>query len=253
MTKNPLRIHPQKITFILFFSFFVLSHAVTSSAEIRMISFDGYPVTLILGEEDKVITSAFLKSPSGIHEISALCDLSYAGMVSTQSKIEGENREGILWKLTFFDPDNQGNGLHLWVATILQAQQLWVASTPIAATRWDKIPTKLVVAKGTALYVSPQTPVYNDIQSFEGADVLSFVYTVRLTSDGPLFYPESNVYKQLLATVEMIKNSEYEPMKRQAYTRLLSEFKKLSTGNRPSTEVIRNFNWKKILTTEWQP
>ena len=75
-----------------------------------MISFDGYPVTLILGEEDKVITSAFLKSPSGIHEISALCDLSYAGMVSTQSKIEGENREGILWKLTFFDPDNQGNG-----------------------------------------------------------------------------------------------------------------------------------------------
>ena len=143
--------------------------------------------------------------------------------------------------------------MHLWVATILQTPRLWVASTPIAATRWDKIPTKLVVAKGTALYVSPQTPIYTDIQSCEGADALSFVYTIRLTSDGPMFYPEPNVYKQLLATVEIIKNSEYEPMKRQAYTRLLSEFKNLSAGNRPSTAVIRNFNWKKILTTEWQP
>ena len=237
---------------LLFFCFLLLLPAV-SSAEIRIISFDGYPVTLVLGEEEKTITSAFLKSPSGIHEISALRNLSYAGMVSTQSRIDEENQDGILWKLTFFNPDTPGNGLHLWIAAVFQKPRLWVASTPIAATRWDKIPTKLVVSKGTALYVSPQTPTYNNIQSFEGPDVLSFVYTVRLTSDGPLFYPEPKVYQQLLATVEIAKNSEYEPLKRQAYTRLLSEFRKLSTGNRPSTEVIRNFNWKKILTTEWQP
>lgn len=253
MIKDKQLSQPKKIALIFFIFPLVLLCSTMSNAEIRMINFDGYPITLILGEEDTVITSAFLKSPSGIHEISALRNLSYAGMLSTQSKIEEDSEEGILWKLTFFDPENQGSGLHLWVATLLQTPRLWVASTPIAATRWDKIPTKLVVAKGTALYVSPQTPIYTDIKSFEGADALSFVYTIRLTSDGPMFYPEPNVYKQLLATVEIIKNSEYEPMKRQAYTRLLNEFKNLSAGNRPSTAVIRNFNWKKILTTEWQP
>lgn len=223
----------------------------TGGAEIRVINFDAHPVTLVLGEEERVITSSFLKTPSGIHEISALSNLSYAGMSSTQSQLDEEKGEGTLWKLTFFNPENRGSGLHLWIAVVSKKPRLWVASTPIAATRWDRIPTRLMVSKGTALYVCPQTPVYDDVQSFEGANILSFVYTVRLTSDGPLFYPDPKVYQQLLPTVEITKNSEYEPMRRQAYTRLLGEFQKLAAGKRPSTAVIRNFNWKKILTTEW--
>ena len=130
--------------------------------------------------------------------------------------------------------------------------KVFVTYTPYNYTRWDTVPAKVIVPKGTALYISPGMPIYdNDKEQFKGADSYSFIYTIRLTPDGPAFVPLPSVYKQLSILLRTGIRGEVATMKRLAYVRMLSEFNNLAEGRPPSIETILNLQMQKIETLSW--
>ena len=103
------------------------------------------------------------------------------------------------------------------------------------------------------MYISPGIPTYEDIkEQFRGKDSYSFIYTIRMTPDGPAFVPLPSVYKQLSILLRTGIRGEYSTMKRLAYVRMLTEFNSLGEGSPPSAETILNLQLQKVNTLFWK-
>lgn len=209
-----------------------------------------FPLTLAFENQGGVIKSAWLRSPAGTREIDSMNGLSYISGGVFTTKVGQSNKEDLLWRTSYTSFD--GSGIHLWIGISSVSSKIFISSTQYSHTKWDNVPAKFVVPKGTALYISPAIPAYGDKESFQGKDYYSFVYTVRMTPEGPAFVPVPSVYRQLAELLRAGIRGEHSPIKRLAYTRMLEEFTRLAEGNPPATETLLNFQINKIDTLSWR-
>lgn len=199
------------------------------------------------------IEKAVFKSPCGIKELQDLKGFVFLREESTTFDIDTDlsHTKGFLWKILFIEPKSKREGISLWIGALSKPSRAWLFKAPIATTLWDKTSVRILVPPGFSVYVSPKTPNYADLPSFSGMEVLPFVYTIGITTQGPAFVPSPEVYKQILPYVEKKWSEERNRRKKLAYSHLLHEYKLLSKGASPSTEAILNLKWQKVMTLEW--
>lgn len=220
---------------------------------IKTLSAEGFPAALVFEQQDGIIRSVWLRSPAGTREIEGLKGLSYVSDNFFVTKTAQGGRDDLLWRTSF--TNFAGKGVHLWVGLLPAAGKVHIATSPYNYTKWDNIPAKLIVPKGTAVYISPAIPDYgsgNGKETFLTKDCYSFVYTIRMTPEGPAFIPVPIVYRQLAELLRAGMQGEYSTSKRLAYTRMLDEFNKLADGNPPSAETLLNLQLNKIETLSWR-
>lgn len=219
---------------------------------IKTMSVRRFPVTLVSEQQDGAIKSAWLRTPAGTLEIDGLNGLSYVSEGIFTTKAAQGDKDDLLWRTSYTNLD--GNGVHLWVGVSSSAAKIYIATSPYNYTKWDNIPAKLVVPKGTAIYISPAIPSYESVSKelFTTKDSYSFVYTIRMTPEGPAFVPVPNVYRQLAELLRAGIRGEYSTSKRLAYARMLDEFDKLADGNPPSAETLLNLQMNKTDTLSWR-
>lgn len=209
-----------------------------------------FPVILVLEQRGGTVASAWLRTPAGVRQIEQLEGLSFISDSSFLSRVDQDTKDDLLWRASF--TNFEGNGVHLWIGMTTWSPKAFIAVSPYEYTRWDAVPAKLIVPKGTAVYISPATPTYNKAGQFSGRDSYSFVYTIRMTPEGPAFVPVPDVYKQLSVLLRAGMQGEFTPMKRFAYARMLTEFNSLADGKPPQTETLLNFQLLRIDTLAWK-
>lgn len=219
---------------------------------IKTLSAEGFPAALVFEQQDGITKSVWLRTPAGTREIEGLDGLSYVSEALYVTKNSQSGRDDLLWRTSF--TNFEGKGVHLWVGASPAAEKIYIATSPYNYTKWDNIPAKLLVPKGTAVYISPAIPDYDgdNRESFQTKNSYSFVYTIRMTPEGPAFVPVPNVYRQLAELLRAGMRGEYSTSKRLAYTRMLEEFDKLADGNPPSAETLLNFQMNRIENLPWR-
>lgn len=217
---------------------------------IKTLNVRGFPLTLVLEQNDGTIKSAWLRTPAGTREIGNLNGLTYLSEGAYITSAAQGGKEDLLWRTSYINFED-GKGLHLWIGIAAGTPKVYISTTPYSYTKWDNIPAKLVVPKGTAVYISPAIPSYNSKDVLHGKDNYSFVYTVRMTPEGPTFVPVPDVYRQLAVLLRVGMQDEYSAIRRLAYARMLEEFNKLSEGNPPNAETLLNFQMNRIDTLSW--
>lgn len=219
---------------------------------IKTLSAEGFPAALVFEQRGGEVKSAWLRTPAGTRKIEGLEGLSYVSDNLFVTKNPQSNKDDLLWRSSYTNVD--GRGVHLWVGLSPGAEKIHIATSPYNYTKWDNVPAKLVVPKGTAVYISPAIPDYDSSgkEKFQTKDSYSFVYTVRMTPEGPAFVPVPGVYKQLAELLRAGMRGEYSTSKRLAYTRMLEEFERLAEGTPPSTETLLNFQMNRIDSLSWR-
>jgi len=217
---------------------------------VKAISAEGFPVTLMLEQNDGMIQSAWLRTPAGTREIDSMNGLSFVSEW-TYTTTRGEyDKDNLLWRTSY--TNFNGDGVHLWIGISATASKAYIATTPYSFTKWDNIPAKLIVPRGTAIYISPALPFYDGKEPQNNRESYSFVYTIRMTPQGPAFVPVPSVYRQLSELLQAGIRGEYSPENRLAYARTLDEFNKLAEGNPPSPETLLGFPISRITTLSWK-
>jgi hypothetical protein len=209
-----------------------------------------FPVILVTEQQGGVVSSAWLRTPAGVREIEQANGLSFVSDGAFISKVDQDEKDDLLWRVSF--TNLEGNGVHLWIGMTTGPPKVFISVSPYQYTRWDAVPAKLIVPKGTAIYVAPSTPTYNKAGQFNGKESYSFVYTVRMTPEGPAFVPVPSVYKQLAVLLRAGIQGEFDPMKRLAYVRMLNEFNSLAEGKPPRAETLLNFQMLRSATLSWK-
>lgn len=217
----------------------------------KMLSVEGFPATLVLEQNDGMVKSAWLRTPAGVREINNIEGLTYLSESTYITKATQGNRDDLLWRTSYINFESE-KGVHLWIGISPGTYRAFIVTTPYNYTKWDSIPAKLVVPKGTAVYISPAVPPYDSRETFRGKDSYSFVYTIRMTPDGPAFTPVPDVYRQLTELLRVVIQGEHSVIKRLAYTRMLDEFNRLAAGNLPGMETLLNFQMNKLDTITWR-
>lgn len=228
------------------------TNAPGGGTTIKTLRSEGFPAALVFEQRGGVVKSAWLRTPAGTRKIEGLEGLSYVSENLFITKNPQSSKDDLLWRTSYTNFD--GRGVHLWVGLSPAAEKIHIATSPYNYTKWDNIPAKLVVPKGTAVYISPAIPDYDssDKERFQTKDSYSFVYTVRMTPEGPAFVPAPSVYRQLAELLRAGMRGEYSTGKRRAYTRMLEEFDRLAEGTPPSTETLLNFQMNRIDSLSWR-
>ena len=228
--------------------------ASPAAAELRVLRPKGaYPFFLVLREEGDEVAQAFLRTPTGTYPLREVEGLRLAAMSQAQSREDQDGKDDLLWKLTFLPASEKEQGVQIWFGHLTALPKLWVVEAPVGPTQWDTMTTTLRVPRGTAVYVSPQVPSYGKLPVYEGKSALTFVYSIRLTPQGPAFVPVREVYRQLAEHQDTLRRGEYEPLKRLAYQRQMEDYLGIAQGKTPSLDALRSFTWKKLLSVEWRP
>ncbi|MDO4953152.1 MAG: hypothetical protein Q4E34_04935 [Synergistaceae bacterium] len=181
------------------------------------------------------IVSAWLRTPKASRRIGQLDGLSYIADSKFFYDVDGDKTPDLLWRISF-NNENEKAGIHLWVGVLSRLAKIYVCSSPYEYTRWDAVPTKIRTPKNCALYVSPSIPA----TTLSGKRCYSFIYTIKLTSEGPAFIPVPDVYKQLLPILRSVISTEKNNSFHRAYVRMFMEYKNLSEGKVPLATTFTN-------------
>lgn len=219
-------------------------------AKIKTFRVANYPLVLVLEQRDGSILSAWLRTPASTLNIEQLDGLFFISDGIFLANVDGDNKEDLLWRLSF--TNFEGFGTHLWVGMTTQPSKIFIDTSPYQYTRWDAVPAKISVPLSTALYVSPATPTYHLSDTFSGRDSYSFVYTIKLTPEGPAFVPVPDVYRQLSMLLGSGMRGETKPLKHLTYVKMLTEFNRLAEGKTPQTATLLNLQMQHIATLSWK-
>lgn len=237
-------------TFAIIIFFMPTTKILEGGANLRTLRVVDYPIVLVLEQNKGTILSAWLRTPAGAMEIEQVEGMSYIADSVFLSQVDQDSKDDVMWRTSY--TNFEGNGIHLWIGMTTWLPKVYILDTPYQYTRWDAVPAKLVVPKGTAIYISPATPAYNKTDTYSGRDSYSFVYTLRMTPEGPSFVPVPDVYRQLSILLRAGIQGEFSPTKRLAYVRMLNEFNSLAEGNPPQAETLLNLQFEKIATLSWK-
>ena len=236
--------------FAIIVFFMPTTKILEGGANLRTLRVVDYPIVLVLEQNNGTILSAWLRTPAGAMEIEQVEGMSYIADSVFLSQVDQDSKDDVMWRTSY--TNFEGNGIHLWIGMTTWLPKVYILKTPYQYTRWDAVPAKLVVPKGTAVYISPATPAYNKTDTYSGKDSYSFVYTLRMTPEGPSFVPVPDVYRQLSILLRAGIQGEFSPTKRLAYVRMLNEFNNLAEGNPPQAETLLNLQFEKIATLSWK-
>ncbi|HAH68704.1 MAG TPA: hypothetical protein DCL58_02865, partial [Synergistaceae bacterium] len=137
-------------------------------SNLRALRVGNFPIVLILEQDRGEVTSGWLRTPAGTRQIEQLDGLSFVSDSVFLTKVDQDDREDLLWRTSF--TNFEGTGVHLWVGVTTWSPKAHIILTPYEYTRWDAVPAKLVVPKGTAVYVSPAVPMYDKSDPLRGRD-----------------------------------------------------------------------------------
>jgi hypothetical protein len=224
-----------------------------ATGSLQVYAAPGHPLTLTTQSNDGVIKEAWLRSPAGLHPLKVLEGKRITENTWHLPFADKDLRPDLIWRLSFNDPETTKK-YYLWVTALTETPRAWLAVTPAGPSRWDTLPLNISTPPDVFLYVSPNLPAYIDISSTkrESESLLSFIYTVGLTMDGPNFVLIPEVYRQLQPVAELVQKAEEDETIKNAYGKLQEDFDKMGKGQAPSREAIINFCWKKILNINWQ-
>ncbi|MDO4988554.1 MAG: hypothetical protein Q4E17_06005 [Synergistes sp.] len=210
------------------------------SVNLRTLEVSGFPISIVIEHSGGVVRSAWLRTPAGARELQAAVGLSLADEHRSFVKADHDNEKDLLWRLSFMN--FEGEGVNYWIGMTSFARKVFVTSAPFELTRWNSVPAMIEVPKGTSLCIASATPHYSLLANkFSGKDSYSFIYTVRMTQDGPRFVPVPSVYKQLAMLLRAGMQGEVSHKKRAAYVKMLTEFNRLADGKAPQAETLLNF------------
>lgn len=244
-----------RISFIFYMVCLLLTAPLSLEAATttRIYSVPGHPLALTIQSDRGVIKEAWLRSPAGLHPLNVLQGKKITGSAWRQPLADSDLCPDLIWRLSFVD-SNTSKVYFLWITSLTETPRAWLAITPAGGSCWDSLPLQLSMPDDVFLYVSPTLPSYSELEKIEreSSSLLTFVYTVGLTRDGPNFVLVPEVYKQLLPITELVRQAETDPVIKNAYNNLYDDFEKMGKGQTPSREAIINFSWKKILSLNWQ-
>ena len=257
LNRGPLRGRLRLLPLPLLFAALALAvwllpgaHINEGGTAIKTLRVPNFPVALVLEQKGGTVTSAWLRTPAGARQIDQAEGMIYVADSTFAARVDQDADDDLLWRISF--TNFGGDGVHLWIGLMTWSPAAFICTSPYQYTRWDVIPAKLVVPASTAVYVSPATPDYSRAGRYSGTDSYSFVYTVRLTPEGPAFVPVPDVYRQLAILLRAGIQGEFDPKKRLAYVRMLTEFNNLADGKPPQTETLLNFPMDRVDELTWK-
>ena len=221
-----------------------------AGTSIKTLRVPNFPVALVLEQKGGTVTSAWLRTPAGARQIDQVEGMIYVADSDFAARVDQDADDDVLWRVSFTNFNDEG--VHLWIGLMTWSPTAFIFTSPYQYTRWDVIPAKLVVPTSTAVYVAPATSDYTKAGRYGGTNSYSFVYTVRLTPEGPAFVPVPDVYRQLAILLRAGLQGEFDPKKRLAYVRMLTEFNNLAEGKPPQTETLLNFPLDKVDVLTWK-
>jgi len=227
--------------------------ALAAANPLQVYSVPGHPLALTVQNRKGIIEEAWLRSPAGLHPLKILQGKRITDSTWCLPIADNDICADLIWKLSFTDPDTT-KSYFLWITALTETPRAWLAVTPAGRSRWDSLPLHLTIPDDVFLYMSPTLPAYAELGDLEQnkLPLLTFVYTVGLTLDGPNFVLVPEVYRQLLPIADLVRKAEINSTIRSCYDRLYDDFEKMGKGQSPSREAIINFNWKKVLSINWQ-
>jgi len=203
-------------------------------ANMNILRVENPPISLVYDvDREGNVTSAWLRTPKTSRRIGQLEGLAYIADSKFYSDVDGDGKDDLLWRISF-NNEREASGVHLWIGVLSGLAKIYVCSSPYEYTRWDAVPTKIRTPRSCALYVSPSVPG----TEFRGKECYSFIYTIKLTTEGPAFVPIPDVYRQLLPILRAAASTEDEGELHRAYVEMLTEFRELADGKAPSADLM---------------
>jgi len=214
----------------------------TNEVDMNMLRVNNPAISLVYDiDKDGNVVSAWLRTPKTSRRIGQLDGLAYIADSKFYADVDGDGKKDLLWRISF-NNEKERSGVHLWIGALSGLAKIYVCSSPYAYTRWDVVPAKIRTPGSCALYVSPGIPGTD----FEGKECYSFIYTIKLTAEGPAFVPVANVYKQLLPILRAAADTEQPDGLHKAYIKMLTEFRNLSEKKAPSAAYLTALQINKV-------
>jgi len=206
----------------------------TKEADMYMVRVENPAISLVYDvDKEGNVVSAWLRTPKTSRRIGQLDGLAYIADSKFYSDVDGDGKKDLLWRISF-NNEKERSGVHLWIGALSGLAKIYVCSSPYQYTRWDAIPAKIRTPQSCALYVSPGIPGTD----FEGKGCYSFIYTIKLTAEGPAFVPVADVYKQLIPILRAAADAKQSAELHKAYIKMLTEFRNLAAGEVPSAASL---------------
>ncbi len=239
---------PSLLRTVLLLSFCLLA-ARQGHAHLKVLTVPGHPISLFLEHDGEKILSSYLRSPEGIHPLERLIGLSLAGDSYSFMSADADFQDDLLWKIDFREQKGSLT-VSLWITAVTETSSAWAALAPGGPTFWDILP--LPSGKNNIFpYIAPHLPGYDGREPVTGSSILSFIYTMILTKNGPKMIAAPDFYRKLLPLTHLVLKSEEDEELSAAYGFLYLDFERMSSGQMPSREAMNNFLWKRILSMRW--
>lgn len=243
--------------FLLTLMIFLALSAAPARAAIKILSVPGFPffLTMDLGYGNEV-RKLVLRTPNETRALEAFRGLIYVGENPLFSYTDRDWRSDLLWRVQFRMPARRGEtpmGRDLWLGAITATGRLWVGSTETCPSLWDRELGQIETPDGTAFLVSPRLPVASPDSPWHPEKNLAFIYTIRLTCDGPRFVIVPPVYKRLAGVTDRVRKAETDPLLQTFYKGLFEDFTAMSQGHLPSVAALASFPWKNMGDGRMRP
>jgi hypothetical protein len=153
-----------------------------------------------------------------------------------------------VWKL--FLRSKEGKEFSLWCVTLSGSGKGWLFLLPWAKTLWDEIPFRIDIPENILLYISPSLPAYRDTEQGKDSKVLSFLYTLMVTPEGPRFVLSPETYSKVNQIASMVTATEKDPLKNKIYRQVLGDYSRMAQGKMPSSPAVLNLELEVITDFE---
>lgn len=230
--------------------FFMALAAIPARAAMKILSVPGFPFFLSMetGYGDEV-RELVLRTPGETRTLEAFTGLTYVGEDTLLSYTDRDWRNDLLWRIRFREPargDATPMGKDLWIGALTGAGQLWVGFTDSGPSLWDRVLPRVKAPAGTAFLISPRLPIPTPDATCHPENDLAFIYTIRLTGEGPRFVIVPQVYEQLARLTDRFRRLEEDRVLRSFYDGLFEDFTAMSRGELPSVVALARFPWKNM-------
>lgn len=226
-------------------------------AEIRIISVPGFPFFLVMDLDHRnQVRELVLRTPGKTKTLESFHGLTYVEETPLLTYTDRDWRRDLLWHVRFTEEARRGEatrGKDLWIAALTGVERIWIGSAETCPSLWDEALSYVKAPEGTAYLVSPRLPAISPDSPPCPDDELAFVYTIRLTLEGPRFVIVPTVYRQLLRITDRIRSAEKDPTLRTFYDEVFEDFKSMSEGHLPSVTALASFPWKTMDTGNMRP
>lgn len=222
-----------------------------SSAYVKILTAPGHPVSLIVEHDEGRIRKAFFRSPEGVRPLEHIEQHLLLSDSLTFLCADDDILDDLVWKIDLLQPKTE-KMLSLWITSVTEASTAWLALAPAGAGFWESLPRAPLPREDVFLYIAPHLPAYQELGQRSGPEILTFIYTMLLTKNGPKLAAVPEIYRQFLPLTALVCRAQENKDLKAAYTALHQDFERMGQGGMPSREAIDNFLWKRILTVRWK-